>query len=268
LRPPRAGVILYRMSEEAPASERPVRRLGARMYLIAAVFLFVIPGIVGGAVWWLYAQKAAVDRAFTRPLREFKGHTGMVWSVAIIPDGRRALSGSDDETLRLWNLETGEMVREFKGRTRSALSVAISPDGRRAVSGGLDGTIRLWNLETGETVRKLKGHMDLVRSVAISPDGHRALSGGVDGTVRLWDLESGKLIRQFALPAREGMRGRVIWSVAVSTDGRRALSGGYWVDAGGEEHAELLLWRVPSDFELKVWRLFGGKLPEPPEDEE
>jgi WD40 repeat protein len=64
------------------------------------------------------------------------GHTNYVRSVAFSPDGRRGLSGSDDGTLRLWDLETGEEVCRFTGHRDLVYGVAFAPDGRRILSGG------------------------------------------------------------------------------------------------------------------------------------
>jgi len=254
-RPPRP---LGRAPASADASAgRQGRRLGARTYLLGALIIFGLPLLGGGAVWWLYAQKAAVNRAFTQPVREFKGHTSWVWPVAFGPDGRRALSGSEDKTIRIWEVETGQCLRTFTGLTSYIRSVAFSPDGRRALSGGRDGTLRLWNLaredleratprtddpiappvETSQTVRELKGHTGRVLSVAFGPDGRRALSGSRDHTLRLWDIETGAEVRIF-----EGYTNAVC-PVAVSPDGRRALSG------GGD--GTLRLWNLETGAEVR-----------------
>jgi WD40 repeat protein len=91
-------------------------------------------------------------------LRTMKGHTGSVNSVAVTPDGRYAISGSGDKTLRVWELETGQCIRTIEGHTFSIDSVAVTPDGRYAVSGSWDKTLKLWEIKTGRCVNTLKGH--------------------------------------------------------------------------------------------------------------
>ncbi|MCH8838447.1 MAG: hypothetical protein IIA60_11740, partial [Candidatus Marinimicrobia bacterium] len=73
-------------------------------------------------------------------IRTFEGHTNLVLSVAFSPDGRRALSGSGDNTLKLWETASGRLVQTFKGHTNWVSSVAFSPDGRQALSGSGDNT--------------------------------------------------------------------------------------------------------------------------------
>jgi hypothetical protein len=110
--------------------------------------------------------------------------------VAVTPDGRYAVSGSVDQTLRLWDLESGHTLRILEGHTNRVYAVAVAPDGRRAVSGSADQTLRLWDLESGQTIRTLEGHAGAVTAVAVTPDGRCAVSGSWDETLRLWDLQS------------------------------------------------------------------------------
>ena len=73
----------------------------------------------------------------------------MVLSVGVTPEARRAVSGSEDQTLRVWDLETGTCLRTLKGHTAGVRSVSVTPEGRRMVSGSRDRTVRVWDLETG-----------------------------------------------------------------------------------------------------------------------
>jgi small GTP-binding protein len=147
------------------------------------------------------------------------GHTDLIRSVAWSPDGTCALSGADDNTVRLWEVETGHCIRVLEGHNKCVLSVAWSPDGTRVLSGASDNTVRLWEVETGHCIRVLEGHTDSVWSVAWSPDGTRALSGASDNTMRLWEIETGRCTRVL-----EGHNKGVL-SVAWSPNGIHALSG-------------------------------------------
>jgi WD40 repeat protein len=78
--------------------------------------------------------------------------------VAVTPEGRRAISGSEDATVRVWDLEAGQCLATFEGHTGGVNNVTVLPDGRRAISGSDDKTVRVWDLETGQCLTTLKGH--------------------------------------------------------------------------------------------------------------
>jgi WD40 repeat protein len=108
------------------------------------------------------------------------------------------LSGSDDRSLMLWDLNTGSKIRELPGCLH-IYSVAYSPDGKYALSGSLDQTVKLWDINTGACVRTFTGHTDQVNTVAFSPDSKYALSGSgyYESTLKLWDINTGACIRTF-----------------------------------------------------------------------
>ena len=87
------------------------------------------------------------------------------------PDGRRIVSGSEDRTVAVWDLEAGSANPPAHGHQGWVRSVAVSPDGRRIVSGSKDKTVAVWDLETGTQIHRLTGHQGWVSSVAVSPDG-------------------------------------------------------------------------------------------------
>jgi hypothetical protein len=136
----------------------------------------------------------------------------------------RVLTGSRDNTARLWDAATGRELRRFEGHTNDVNSVSFSPDGRRVLTGSWDNTARLWDAATGRELRRFEGHTGSVNSVSFSPDGRRVLTGSGDlfsndNTARLWDAATGQELRRF-----EGHTGWV-WSVSFSPDGRRVLTG-------------------------------------------
>ena len=149
---------------------------------------------------------------------EWKGHTAGVLSVAFSPDRRTLASGSNDQTIRLWNLANGQ-ARVLTGHTDRVDTVAFSPDGRTLASGSRDETVRLWNTQTGQLQKILSNRSGAVTSVAFSPGG-KTLAGATAGAVNLWDIASGKLIDQ----RREAGPGIGVSSVAFSPDGQTVAS--------------------------------------------
>lgn len=147
------------------------------------------------------------------------GHVNAVHAVVFSPDGRHVLSGSQDQTVRLWDLRTGKTIRRFAGSEHHVLTVAFSSDGRKVMAGGEDRIIRVWDTATARPIHTLSGHTHKTWSLAFSPDDTLILSGSEDGTVRLWDAQTGDEIG--CLAENQG----IVTSVAFSPDGRYAISG-------------------------------------------
>lgn len=130
-------------------------------------------------------------------MHTLSGHGSYVKAVAISPDSRFVLSGSSDNTMKLWELETGECLHTFEGHTGDVEAVVFSPEGRYVVSGSRDKTIKLWDIGEGECLRTFTGHELDVGSVAFSSDGRYILSGSNDRTMRVWNAVSKECIRIF-----------------------------------------------------------------------
>jgi len=259
------------------------RRLGWRMYLLAAALIFGLPAAGYGIFAWLQAQKRKADECFTRPIREFAADTVDLHAVAFNPREPRLVASGYADVVRLWDIETGECVRTLSGHEGPRYSadvvnsVAVSPDGRQCSSAG-GNEVKLWDVATGECLWTMRGHAYGVASVAFSPDGRRCLSGSYDQTLRLWNAETGELVRMlsghkehissiaFVPDGRQCISGSYdqtikLWdvttgeclrtidaqhhvsSVAVSPDGRRFLSGGS--DAGGR-YVTIRLWSAAT----------------------
>ncbi|KAJ7817114.1 ectomycorrhiza-induced ankyrin-domain/NACHT-domain-containing protein [Mycena olivaceomarginata] len=113
-------------------------------------------------------------------------------SVAVSPDDRRVVSGSDDNMVWIWNAITGMAEATLDGHTAQVNSVAFSAKGNQIISGSNDRTVRIWNAATGEADAILEGHTDYVSSVASSSDGKRIASGSRDRMVRIWNVTRGE----------------------------------------------------------------------------
>jgi Tol biopolymer transport system component len=164
-----------------------------------------------------------LSASFDNTVKVWDGETGRVlrtlsgWSAAYSPDGRRILSVTGRE-VKVWDGETGRLLRTLSGHANTVLSAAYSPNGRRILSASTDNTVKVWDGETGNLLRTLSGHAGSVRSAVYSPDGRRILSASTDNTVKVWDGETGRVLR-----TRTGHAGSV-YSAVYSPDGRRILS--------------------------------------------
>ncbi|MBD2234112.1 NB-ARC domain-containing protein [Phormidium tenue] len=219
-------------------------------------------------------------------LQTLKGHTNTINALAFSPQGNILASGSQDATVRLWQLDAPQaesapclVLDQHQGRV---WAVAFSPDGESLVSASEDCTLKVWNLDTQRCDRTLAGHRAWIKAVAVSPSGKYVASGSFSGTIKLWDFYTGDCLHSWqahpstvtalafspdgALLASSSYDQTVkawqvssgkcvrtlrehhnrVWSVAFSPDGQQLAS-------GGDDHAARI-WDLKTDRCAKTWK--------------
>lgn len=180
------------------------------------------------------------------PEKTLSGHADKVKSVAFSPDGKLLASASADQSILVWDVESGKKLRSLSGHSKAVNGVAFSPDGKTLVSGSEDTSARLWEVESGKELKIFSGHGKAVNAVAFAPDGKTVATAGEDGSVKLWEVESGKTARTLA-GGRSGIR-----AVVFSPDGSKLASGGLilakvWDSAKGRALQSLKIPASDSD---------------------
>ena len=146
------------------------------------------------------------------------GHAYGVNACSITPDGQHAATGSEDNTIRIWDIKSGICLRTLIGHTQRVRTCAISPDSRFLVSGSHDETLRVWDLKSGNCLRTIK-EQSLVLTCAVTPDSRCFVSGSMDNALKVWDLRSGACLRTL-----EG-HSSPVQACAIAPDGSLLVSG-------------------------------------------
>jgi WD40 repeat protein len=107
-----------------------------------------------------------------------------------LADGRQAVTGSGDYTIKLWDLDRFKEVRCFEGHSGTVYTLALSADGKRLGSVSLDGTARIWNMDTSAEIAEFDPGTGPMYSVAFAAAG-TLLTGGIDRTIRDWPAAGG-----------------------------------------------------------------------------
>lgn len=181
------------------------------------------------------------DFGWAADLRTLQGHTGQIRSAAISPDHQFIASASDDNTVRIWDLKTGNVRRILRGHKDRLYLVAISPDSQFVASASFDQTVRIWDIKTGTQQRVFVDNTTLFFSVAISPGGHFVVLAPFNRVLRLWDVKKGIEKKVF-----KGLEGREN-DVMVSPNSQFVVS--------ASDSTTIQIWDVESG--LQQWALKG-----------
>jgi WD40 repeat protein len=148
------------------------------------------------------------------------GHAADVLALVFLHDGRTLATAGDDNTVRLWDIETGDLKLTLRGHTAAVLHLAVSADGQTLISGANDGTLRFWraNLHSAK--------FESLQGIAYSPDGRRIATYGQSTAVPVWDAETRQLLHSF-LPDDIPETPRDVGMVAFSPDSTSLAVAGF-----------------------------------------
>lgn len=142
-----------------------------------------------------YAEDIDLWNIRNEQSKTLAGHTKRVETLVYSPDGKLLASGSDDNTIRLWNIPEGTTYKVLEKHLSIVDSVAFSPNGKVFASGSEDGTIILWNIEDGSVIKTIElPSLISASSLSFSPNGELLTAGTFSGTIYLWQVSDGKLL--------------------------------------------------------------------------
>ncbi len=148
------------------------------------------------------------------------GHLSAAYAAAFAPGYRALVTGSDDSTLRVWDVAaSAPREKIILPSPVKVYTAAYFPDGQKIAAAGNGVEAQVWDLATRKIVLHLQGHERAIGSIAVAPDGKQVLTGSTDKTMRLWDASTGLERRRFT-----GYTAAVN-AVAFAPDGRRVASG-------------------------------------------
>jgi serine/threonine protein kinase len=139
--------------------------------------------------------EAGVPQYSVSEYRSLPGHTADVKDLLLLKDGQTLITSSADETIRLWNLQTGAEIKRLTGHNSSVNALALTTDQNTLISTGADRRITFWTLPEGETVDDIENaHDSSINALAVSNNGQWLASGDSIGVIKLWDLNTLEVI--------------------------------------------------------------------------
>jgi WD40 repeat protein len=203
-----------------PTVHQPLAKSTTRHWLSGGL-LIVLLGV--GGYWWQsrhlppVATNSQVDQ--TIATRTFTGHSSFVNSLVLSSNGQTLISGSADQTIKIWNFNTGKEIRTLTGHSSYVNRLALTPDGLLLASASADQTIKIWEIATGQELRTLTGHNSSIDALVITPDGRYLISASADQTIKIWEIATGQELRTLT------GHNSSINALVVTPDGQQLISG-------------------------------------------
>ena len=197
-------------------------KVNALVFSLDGTLLFVAAGDAGIA--GIGYQWRVSDPAHPELARKFEGHKDALYAMALSPDGKTVATGSYDQKIKFWNVETGAEARTLSGHNGGIFGLSFRPDGKVLASASADRTIKLWDVASGKRLDTFSQPLKEQAVVAFAPDGKTVAAGGSDNRIRVWtvsdDAQEGTnplLLTRFA---HEG----AVLNLAFSPDGKTIAS--------------------------------------------
>jgi len=197
----------------------------------------------------LYSTEITIpERLSWQCFQTLKGHQENIGAIDVSPDGKIIASAGEDQTIKLWQRETGKLIYSFVGVNEPIQTLAISPNGKSIIAGGLDGRISQWQLDTKQykssffaRVNAPDSHDGVILQLAFAANERFIVSASNDKTLRIWGYHTGELKR--TLIGHED----AVNTCAISPDSQ--------IIASGSDDKTIKLWRFDHSY---AYQTFSG----------
>lgn len=192
-------------------------------------------------------KTVGIFQVFNGEINLLIGHSDAVLCLTLLRGEIKAVSGSKDKTVRMWNLSTNSCERTFVGHSGAVGCLATTNDNKITVSGSDDFTLRVWSTDSGECLHKLEGHHDSIKCLGITNDNHFLIAGSHEAKdqLLLWDLKNGQCVRNFIGHTHAVMNLKILprdWHVK------------------GTSNDHVLMLTSSRDGTIKAWNTATGKI--------
>lgn len=177
-----------------------------------------------------------------------KGHTKDIWSLAFRPDGKELLSGSADSTVKIWNMDNGELIKTLTNHKNSVYGLAYNSKGNKFATASYDGVARIWDDKTKEKIVTFKEHMLGIDDILLTADG-RVITCSQDRTIKIWDSKTGQIYQDNQVQKTVKIKTK---SLSLNPNGREFLS--------SSTDGYIKIWDVITGKEIKSKKLDTGTI--------